>query len=59
MMPFEPVTDGLRLPAPECGVELLVGSKREEYRLFLVPAERLDVQPSGSCGRRRRPRGAC
>ena len=43
MMPFEPVTDGLRLPAPECGVELLVGSNREEYRLFLVPTERLDV----------------
>ncbi|WP_329115759.1 carboxylesterase/lipase family protein [Streptomyces sp. NBC_01465] len=42
-MPFEPVTDGLVLPGPDCGVELLVGSNREENRLFLVPTERLDA----------------
>ncbi|QGV81185.1 carboxylesterase/lipase family protein [Streptomyces ficellus] len=44
-MPFEPVTDGLRLPGPDCGVDLLVGSNREEYRLFLVPTERLHLLP--------------
>ncbi|MFI5755211.1 carboxylesterase/lipase family protein [Streptomyces sp. NPDC051569] len=43
MMPFEPVLDGRTLPAPDCGVDLLVGSNREEYRLFLVPTERLDA----------------
>ncbi|KOU36743.1 carboxylesterase/lipase family protein [Streptomyces sp. WM6378] len=45
MMPFEPVLDELPLPAADCGVELLTGSNREEYRLFLVPTERLDVLP--------------
>lgn len=45
MMPFEPVTEGLRLPEPDCGVDLLVGSNRAEYRLFLVPTGRLDVLP--------------
>ncbi|MFF2064355.1 carboxylesterase/lipase family protein [Streptomyces sp. NPDC058200] len=43
MMPFEPVLTERTLPAPDCGVELLVGSNREEYRLFLVPTERLDA----------------
>ncbi|MER5891135.1 carboxylesterase family protein [Streptomyces sp. NPDC001941] len=42
-MPFEPVTEGPALPGPECGVRLLVGSNREEYRLFLVPTGRLDA----------------
>lgn len=42
-MPFEPVTEGLALPGPDCGVDLLVGSNREEYRLFLVPTERLHL----------------
>ncbi|MCX5383093.1 carboxylesterase/lipase family protein [Streptomyces sp. NBC_00083] len=45
MMPFEPVLDAFTLPAEDCGVEFLVGSNREEYRLFLVPTERLDVLP--------------
>lgn len=45
MMPFEPVTPGFRMPGPECGVELLVGSNREEYRVFLVPTRRLEVLP--------------
>ncbi|MET9799923.1 carboxylesterase family protein [Streptomyces sp. NPDC006368] len=40
-MPFEPVTDGLALPGADCGVDLLIGSNREEYRLFLVPTGRL------------------
>ncbi|KIF73982.1 carboxylesterase [Streptomyces sp. 150FB] len=43
LMPFEPVRDELALPAPDCGVDLLVGTTRHEYRLFLVPTERLDV----------------
>ncbi|MCN9243037.1 carboxylesterase family protein [Streptomyces sp. RY43-2] len=46
MMPFEPVTAGPSLPGPDCGVDLLVGSNREEYRLFLVPTERMDVFPA-------------
>ncbi|MFG2719475.1 carboxylesterase/lipase family protein [Streptomyces sp. NPDC048416] len=45
MMPFEPVLDELAPPAADCGVEFLVGSNREEYRLFLVPTERIDVLP--------------
>ncbi|KUJ65309.1 carboxylesterase [Streptomyces albus subsp. albus] len=45
IMPFEPVAAGLSLPGPDCGVELLIGSNREEYRLFLVPTERLDAFP--------------
>ncbi|MFE3179739.1 carboxylesterase/lipase family protein [Streptomyces violascens] len=45
MMPFEPVLDELPLPPADCGVELLAGSNREEYRLFLVPTERLGVLP--------------
>lgn len=45
MMPFEPVTEGAALPGPDCGVDLLVGSNREEYRLFLVPTERLNAFP--------------
>ncbi|MET9360842.1 carboxylesterase family protein [Streptomyces sp. NPDC006632] len=43
MMPFEPVLDAFALPGQDCGVEFLVGSNREEYRLFLVPTERLDA----------------
>ncbi|WP_330456427.1 carboxylesterase family protein [Streptomyces sp. NBC_00820] len=43
LMPFEPVAAGLSLPGPDCGVDLLVGSNREEYRLFLVPTDRLDA----------------
>lgn len=43
MMPFEPVAAELPLPGPDCGVDLLVGSNREEYRLFLVPTDRLDA----------------
>ncbi|MGW3497019.1 carboxylesterase/lipase family protein [Streptomyces sp. NPDC001020] len=46
MMPFEPVTAGPSLPGPDCGVDLLVGSNREEYRLFLVPTGRLDAFPA-------------
>ncbi|ALO11925.1 Carboxylesterase [Streptomyces venezuelae] len=45
MMPFEPVRPGLDLPGPDLGVDLLIGSNREEYRLFLVPTERLHVVP--------------
>lgn len=43
MMPFEPVFPELALPGPDCGVDLLVGSNREENRLFMVPTERLDT----------------
>ncbi|WP_328539365.1 carboxylesterase/lipase family protein [Streptomyces sp. NBC_00344] len=43
MMPFEPVFPELAPPAPDCGVELLVGSNREENRLFMVPTERMDT----------------
>ncbi|WP_031002229.1 carboxylesterase/lipase family protein [Streptomyces sp. NRRL F-5727] len=45
LMPFEPVLPGLALPRPDCGVDLLVGSNREEYRLFLVPTGRLGSVP--------------
>ncbi|MFB6841228.1 carboxylesterase/lipase family protein [Streptomyces sp. NPDC056361] len=48
MMPFEPVHSGLTLPGPDCGVDLLVGSNREEYRLFLVPTDRLHAFPESS-----------
>ncbi|MFJ5831858.1 carboxylesterase/lipase family protein [Streptomyces sp. NPDC093089] len=48
MMPFEPLHPGLTLPGPDCGVDLLVGSNREEYRLFLVPTERLHAFPESS-----------
>ncbi|MGA4861189.1 carboxylesterase/lipase family protein [Streptomyces lavendulocolor] len=44
-MPFEPVADGPALPGPDCGVDLLIGSNREEYRLFLVPTGRLHLLP--------------
>ncbi|MFV0130428.1 carboxylesterase/lipase family protein [Streptomyces sp. HMX112] len=44
-MPFEPVTDGPAPPGPDCGVDLLIGSNREEYRLFLVPTGRLGLLP--------------
>ncbi|MEV6109296.1 carboxylesterase family protein [Streptomyces sp. NPDC051940] len=43
IMPFEPVATGLELPGPDCGVDLLVGSNREEYRLFLVTTGRLEA----------------
>ncbi|MGW5526362.1 carboxylesterase/lipase family protein [Streptomyces xanthochromogenes] len=46
MMPFEPVLDTLPLPSADCGVDILVGTNREEYRLFLVPTQRLDVLPA-------------
>ncbi|MFD8567857.1 carboxylesterase/lipase family protein [Streptomyces sp. NPDC059639] len=39
-MVFEPVADGLALPGPDLGVDLLVGSNREENRLFMVPTGR-------------------
>ncbi|WP_328316915.1 carboxylesterase/lipase family protein [Streptomyces sp. NBC_00388] len=42
-MPFEPVAPGLTLPGPDCGVGLLVGSNREENRLFMVPTGRMDT----------------
>ncbi|MFF0558875.1 carboxylesterase/lipase family protein [Streptomyces sp. NPDC004266] len=48
VMPFEPVRPDLALPGPDCGVELMIGSNREEYRLFLVPTERLHVFPESS-----------
>ncbi|MZD09798.1 carboxylesterase family protein [Streptomyces sp. SID5785] len=51
MMPFEPVLPGLALPDPDCGVDLLVGSNREEYHLFLVPTRRLDVLPGTTLDR--------
>ncbi|MGW0770215.1 carboxylesterase/lipase family protein [Streptomyces sp. NPDC002676] len=43
IMPFEPVKPGLSLPGPDLGVELLIGSTREEYRFFLVPTKRMDA----------------
>ncbi|MGW4194618.1 carboxylesterase/lipase family protein [Streptomyces sp. NPDC005004] len=45
MMPFEPVLPDLALPGPDCGIDLLVGTNREEYRLFLAPIDRLDAFP--------------
>ncbi|MEU5217685.1 carboxylesterase family protein [Streptomyces sp. NPDC020807] len=45
IMPFEPVLPDLVLPGPDPGVDLLVGSNREEYRLFLVPTGRLPAVP--------------
>ncbi|MFE0651983.1 carboxylesterase/lipase family protein [Streptomyces sp. NPDC059534] len=48
MMPFEPIRPALALPGPECGIDLLIGSNREEYRLFLVPTERLHVLPEST-----------
>ncbi|MFE7512863.1 carboxylesterase/lipase family protein [Streptomyces sp. NPDC057540] len=48
MMPFEPVQERLALPGADGGVDLLIGSNREEYRLFLVPTERLHVFPEAS-----------
>ncbi|MER5203469.1 carboxylesterase/lipase family protein [Streptomyces sp. NPDC002825] len=48
MMPFEPVQDELTLPGADCEVDLLIGSNREEYRLFLVPTQRLHVFPESS-----------
>lgn len=45
MMPFEPVLEEAAPPGPGAGVDLLVGSNREEYRLFLVPSGRLDTLP--------------
>ncbi|MFG3493536.1 carboxylesterase/lipase family protein [Streptomyces sp. NPDC047928] len=44
-MPFEPVVEELAPPGPGCPVDLLVGSNREEYRLFLVPTGRLHLLP--------------
>ncbi|WP_225839967.1 carboxylesterase/lipase family protein [Streptomyces sp. NK08204] len=43
IMPFEPVKPDLSLPGPDLGVELLIGSTREEYRFFLVPTKRMDA----------------
>ncbi|MEV5613104.1 carboxylesterase family protein [Streptomyces sp. NPDC052225] len=40
-MVFEPVADELRLPGPDLGVDLLVGSNREENLLYMVPTGRL------------------
>ncbi|MCX5394783.1 carboxylesterase/lipase family protein [Streptomyces sp. NBC_00094] len=48
MMPFEPVRPGLTLPGPDGDVDLLIGSNREEYRLFLVPTRRLQAFPESS-----------
>ncbi|MBO1330848.1 carboxylesterase/lipase family protein [Streptomyces sp. VRA16 Mangrove soil] len=39
-MVFEPVAERLALPGPDLGVDLLVGSNREENRLFMVPTGR-------------------
>ncbi|WP_030809365.1 carboxylesterase/lipase family protein [Streptomyces sp. NRRL F-2799] len=48
LMPFEPVAPDLPLPGPDCGVDLLIGSNREEYRLFLVPTDRLESFPAAA-----------
>ncbi|WP_394428985.1 carboxylesterase/lipase family protein [Streptomyces sp. SGAir0957] len=42
-MVFEPVAPGLRLPGPDLGVDLLVGSNREENRLYMAPTGRFDT----------------
>ncbi|MFI7336580.1 carboxylesterase/lipase family protein [Streptomyces sp. NPDC050085] len=39
-MVFEPVADELTLPGADLAVDLLVGSNREENRLFMVPTGR-------------------
>lgn len=53
-MPFEPVVDGEVLPAAPidlvaagagAGVDLLIGSNTEEFRLFLTPTGLLDLIP--------------
>jgi para-nitrobenzyl esterase len=48
-MPFEPVAGtpstaavGAHLPGADCGVELLIGTTTEEYRLFTVPGGVID-----------------
>lgn len=52
LMPFEPVVDGDLLPAPPVesiaggagsGVDVLVGTNRDEFRLFLVPTGFVDL----------------
>lgn len=48
LMPFEPVRPALALPGPDCGIDLLIGSNLEEYRLFLVPTGRLDAVPEST-----------
>ena len=54
LMPFEPVVDGEFLPASPLariadgagsGVDLLVGSNSDEFRLFLAPTGLLDLVP--------------
>ncbi|MGW2180309.1 carboxylesterase/lipase family protein [Streptomyces sp. NPDC001732] len=48
IMPFEPVQPAFVLPGPDCDVDLLIGSNTEEYRLFLVPTERLHTLPESA-----------
>lgn len=52
LMPFEPVVDGRTLPRPPheaivdggaSGIDVLVGSNAEEFRLFLVPGGLIDA----------------
>ncbi|MFC8508010.1 carboxylesterase/lipase family protein [Streptomyces sp. NPDC057411] len=43
LMPFEPVRPALALPPPDCGIDLLIGSNLDEYRLFLAPTRGLDT----------------
>ncbi|MGW1353286.1 carboxylesterase/lipase family protein [Streptomyces sp. NPDC002409] len=48
LMPFEPVRPALALPGPDCGVDLLIGSNAEEYRLFLAPTGLLPAVPESA-----------
>ncbi|NEB81497.1 carboxylesterase/lipase family protein, partial [Streptomyces sp. SID14478] len=50
-MVFEPVAEELRLPGPDLGVDLLVGSNREENRLYMVPNGRLATISEGRVAR--------
>ncbi|MEU6773093.1 carboxylesterase/lipase family protein [Streptomyces sp. NPDC046759] len=54
LMPFEPVVDGVTLPRPPidaiadgaaAGVDLLIGTNSDEFRLFLVPNGVIDHIP--------------
>ncbi|MFG2825553.1 carboxylesterase/lipase family protein [Kitasatospora sp. NPDC048365] len=57
MMPFEPVVDGEVLPVDpleavrsgaSAGIDLLVGTTTEEFRLFLVPTGLIDLLPEAA-----------
>ncbi|MFI5660420.1 carboxylesterase/lipase family protein [Streptomyces sp. NPDC051684] len=46
-MVFEPIADEHVMPGPDLGVDVLVGSNREENRLYMVPTGRFDTISEG------------